>query len=466
MDRQLTRDEILNAKAVHLYNDNTVFVELDGCDDVYGSVDGINWYVKNNFWDYFESELMMSYFQMLTPEEALELFDKWNKERELNAKTDNCRLNKAIVFATEKHGEQLSKGTTLPYILHPLEALQILYSMRADTNLLIAGVLHDTVEDTDTSLEEIKEIFGDDVAMLVASNSEDKSKTWQERKQHTIDELPKSDLRVKKLIIADKLANIRRIAYDYKNIGDKLWERFNAPKEKQCWYYNGICDALEDLQNYPECAAAYWELTGLFKDVFVKYYYDDSDKSLYQVCMDGSSFVFQYEHPVWIPVEEKMANDIAENLFESNSPQYHNVKPNDYLTDDMLIPRKEAELTEDIWYREYWSKHSEDMNDNEWNIFSSERRSLSLTMNNRCLRLLGNDFGEECRAISGKDEYEFAYSLNEEGTDRLLIELRIKHGISISIDEIFKEEFGYDDGSVIFKDLCDKLQIETEFWNN
>ena len=130
--------------------------------------------------------------------------------------------------------------------------------MRADNNLMIAGVLHDTVEDTDTTLDEIKEIFGDDVAELVASNSEDKSKSWKERKQHTIDELPHADIRTQKLILADKLSNQRSIAIDYAKIGDKLRERFNVNDKKlHAWYYGGIQDALFELQNDDDCKNAY-----------------------------------------------------------------------------------------------------------------------------------------------------------------------------------------------------------------
>ena len=216
MERQLTREDILNAKAIHLYNEDTIYVELNDTEDVYGSYKGGEWFVKGNFWDYWDSSIMLSYFQYLTPDEAFKLLDKWQTERKLDIEANNYRLNKAITFATERHSGQVRKSTTIPYILHPLEVLQILYSMRADTDLLIAGVLHDTVEDTDTTLDEIREIFGDDVAELVASNSEDKSKTWDERKQHTITELAKADNRVKMLVLADKLSNIRSIVYDYK----------------------------------------------------------------------------------------------------------------------------------------------------------------------------------------------------------------------------------------------------------
>ena len=90
------------------------------------------------------------------------------------------RLNEAIVFATERHAGQVRKGSGKPYIVHPLEVLTILTDMEAGADVLIAGVLHDTVEDTGTTIEEIRSRFGDAVADLVAGCSEDKSKSWEE----------------------------------------------------------------------------------------------------------------------------------------------------------------------------------------------------------------------------------------------------------------------------------------------
>ena len=127
---------------------------------------------------------------------------------------DNARLNQAILFATERHAGQLRKGTTLHYILHPLETLQILTEMQADIDLQIAGVLHDTIEDTETTAEELTALFGDDVSMLVNHHSEDKSKSWAERKTTAIIAAKQADERIKMLILADKLSNLRAIARD------------------------------------------------------------------------------------------------------------------------------------------------------------------------------------------------------------------------------------------------------------
>lgn len=177
-------------------------------------------------------------------------------------------LEDAIIYATRQHEGTTRKQSVIPYILHPLEALQLLTEMDADLNLMMAGVLHDTVEDTDATCEEIRELFGEDVAELVSAHTEDKSKTWKERKTHTIEELATADIRMKKLVLSDKLANLRSMDRDYQKVGDHLWERFNAPKESQAWYYHGIISGLQELENRPETVDIYQEMVELYQKLF------------------------------------------------------------------------------------------------------------------------------------------------------------------------------------------------------
>ena len=233
------------------------------------------------------------------------------------------QLDKAIVFATQRHFGQVRKGMSLPYIVHPIEVMEILYRMGADENLLIAGVLHDTIEDTGTTKEEISELFGEDVANLVAGHSEDKSKTWEERKNAAIEHLEIADKRFKMLVLADKLSNIRAIAADYEEIGDELWERFNAPPQKQAWYYSKLDDALMSLADYDDTADAYWEYNAHFKDVFVRFY--RSKHTIYQVCLDGSGYYFDKYEDGW-------------KVFIGNLPERAE-----------LLDRITAEMLEDEW---------------------------------------------------------------------------------------------------------------------
>lgn len=180
---------------------------------------------------------------------------------------DNHRLSEAIQYAVECHRGGVRKGTTQAYILHPLEVMQILFTMGADTDLMMAGVLHDTVEDTEATPEEIERRFGERVAALVAGHTEDKSLTWHERKRHTIEGLAaERDHRL--LVLADKIANLRSMARDLPTFGDRLWDRFRQPKDQQAWYHLGIRDALAELAADPGASEAFHEFDRLCRRIF------------------------------------------------------------------------------------------------------------------------------------------------------------------------------------------------------
>jgi (p)ppGpp synthase/HD superfamily hydrolase len=149
-------------------------------------------------------------------------------------------IHEAIIFATCKHDGQKRKGTDIPYISHPMEVMQILIESHCRENVIIAGILHDTLEDTKTTPDEILSIFGEEVLMLVSAESEDKTKTWRERKQATIDSLTDASADARMICLADKLSNLRSMAADKRAIGEKLWERFNACKDDIEWYYRQI----------------------------------------------------------------------------------------------------------------------------------------------------------------------------------------------------------------------------------
>ena len=194
-----------------------------------------------------------------------------------NVLRDCARVGEAIRFAVDAHEGQLRKGTTLPYIVHPMEVLGILAAMGADAELLMAGALHDCIEDGKLPYEEglrpvtrkdIAERFGERVAALVAAHSEDKSLSWDERKTIALNELAEAAPDLQKMVLADKLSNMRAIARDYKAIRDALWARFQAPKDKQAWYYAGGVDALRSLASDEKAAPLYEEFRALVREVF------------------------------------------------------------------------------------------------------------------------------------------------------------------------------------------------------
>jgi (p)ppGpp synthase/HD superfamily hydrolase len=125
-------------------------------------------------------------------------------------------LLKAAVFAAERHARQKRKGAAAePYINHLLEVTHLVASALAapDTNLLTAALLHDVVEDAGVSGAEVADLFGSDVAGLVAEVSDDKSLPKAERKRLQIVNAPKKSVRAQAIKVADKISNLRAILH-------------------------------------------------------------------------------------------------------------------------------------------------------------------------------------------------------------------------------------------------------------
>ena len=154
-------------------------------------------------------------------------------------------IDQAIIFASIAHKDQTRKSTNIPYISHPFAVGMILQKAKCSDEVVAAGILHDTLEDTSTTYEELAEEFGSKIAQLVRSASEqDKSLPWEKRKQHTIESLKDADLEEIQVITADKLHNLKSIQDDLVYNGEKLWNRFNRGKREQHWYYSSIVKEL------------------------------------------------------------------------------------------------------------------------------------------------------------------------------------------------------------------------------
>ena len=174
-------------------------------------------------------------------------------------------IAKAAEFAEKAHSGAFRKGTTIPYITHPLEAAVIMSMMTDDEEMVAAALLHDTMEDAGVTYGELEAAFGARVADLVAEESEDKSKAWQERKSATIRRLETAGRDARMLALADKLSNIRCIARDYLLEGERVWERFRVrDKERQAWYYTSMEQIFSEFSEMPQ----YREYAALCRQVF------------------------------------------------------------------------------------------------------------------------------------------------------------------------------------------------------
>ena len=180
-------------------------------------------------------------------------------------------LDRAIIFAVKAHAGTERRGKGYPYIVHPLEAVEIVATMTADQELLAAAALHDTVEDTDVTVDQIRAEFGERIAALVASESDtfeegvSEEASWHSRKRAAIERLARASHDAKIVALGDKLSNMRAIARDYAVQGDALWNIFHAkdPKDHE-WDLRGLADSLKELED----SFAYKEFVQLIDQVF------------------------------------------------------------------------------------------------------------------------------------------------------------------------------------------------------
>ena len=212
-----------------------------------------------------------------------------------NKPLDTAFVDKAIKFAVDAHAGTERRGKGFPYVIHVLEAMSITAYYTNDPEILAAAALHDTVEDTDVTVEQIRAEFGDRVAQLVHSETDvfEEVDDWRARKQAAIDRIAASSHDVKLVAIGDKLSNMRAIAADYHQIGDKLWDRFHAPngKEDHEWHYRGLARALSDLAG----SDPYTEFSRLIHSVFGAPKPELVDMADYEESGDGFTAI-SYNH--------------------------------------------------------------------------------------------------------------------------------------------------------------------------
>ncbi len=188
-----------------------------------------------------------------------------------NAPLNTELLDRAILFAVKAHAGTERRGKGFPYIVHPLEAVEIVATITPDQELLAAAALHDTVEDTNVTVEDIRAEFGERIANLVAAESDvfiegkSEEETWHARKQAAMDRLAAAPHDAKIVALGDKLSNMRAIARDYAIMGDKLWDIFHAkdPSDHE-WHYRGLANSLRELSD----TFAFQEFESLINQVF------------------------------------------------------------------------------------------------------------------------------------------------------------------------------------------------------
>jgi len=159
----------------------------------------------------------------------------------------SLRLERALRRAADWHRAQVRKGSGIPYIQHPLTVALILDRLDFDEDVIIAGLLHDAVEDTTATLDDVRAEFGDRVAEIVRHNSEIKhdatgqKRPWIERKRDHLEALADAPIEAWAVALADKLHNLISIKLDLAE-DRPVWSVFNAERDQVLWYYRTMID--------------------------------------------------------------------------------------------------------------------------------------------------------------------------------------------------------------------------------
>ena len=188
---------------------------------------------------------------------------------------------KAKSFAITAHIGQIRKSDKeKPKIIHPINVANILQEYNFDDNVIAAGYLHDVIEDTKYTKEDLLKSFGEDVVSLVlGATEEDKSLSWEERKQKTITKVKTLDLRHKAIVCADKISNLEDLRIIFEINEKKDFSAFKRGFDKQKWYYTGVYDSL--IYNEDEKNDMFVRLKLLIDYIFYDNKHDELERKIF-----------------------------------------------------------------------------------------------------------------------------------------------------------------------------------------
>ncbi|MFA6408218.1 MAG: HD domain-containing protein [Candidatus Paceibacterota bacterium] len=160
-------------------------------------------------------------------------------------------VERAIAFAVRAHEGQMRKEAPTPYIVHPVRVAILLARYGFSDEVVAAGLVHDVVEDTNISLEDIRRELGGAVAELVAPVTHDDTLSWIEKKKAYIESVREANDEVKAIATADKIANAESLLGAHKREGVAVWRYFNAEKEKKLWFEESMLAMLQESRSHP-----------------------------------------------------------------------------------------------------------------------------------------------------------------------------------------------------------------------
>jgi len=161
-------------------------------------------------------------------------------------------FRKALEMSLNLHGEQIRKGTNIPYIPHLFATCALVLENNGRESQAIAALLHDAAEDQGSkeTLDNIEKKFGPEVSQIVFDCSdtlETPKPPWKERKENYLNKLERIPASSRLVSLADKVHNAKSILFDYRSSGDLFWDRFKADKINISWYYNALHAIFKEI---------------------------------------------------------------------------------------------------------------------------------------------------------------------------------------------------------------------------
>lgn len=160
-------------------------------------------------------------------------------------------LSRATALAMRAHEGQMRKEAPVPYLVHPVEVAIILARHGFSDAVLAAALVHDVVEDTPMTLQEVQDQLGNEVAELVVPVTHDDTLPWEEKKKAYIESVRAASEEVKAISVADKIANARSLLAAYEEQGAAVWKCFNRGREKKMWFENAMLTMLQESWRHP-----------------------------------------------------------------------------------------------------------------------------------------------------------------------------------------------------------------------
>ncbi len=160
-------------------------------------------------------------------------------------------IEKAARLAVSAHKEQKRKGDQTPYIVHPFMVALKLAKHNFSETVIAAALVHDVLEDTDCSEEELRQVLGNELLEIVKAVTNDNTLSWEAKKRHYIETVRNGTEAAKAVSVADKIHNIETLLVAYEEQGVNLWQKFNRGRDQKIWFEEEVLKMLKETWQHP-----------------------------------------------------------------------------------------------------------------------------------------------------------------------------------------------------------------------